>query len=127
APAVLDPSVLRPPRHRGGSLLLLRPPFRDRCRTPERRKVPDRGGVSAVRVISDAALAQARARLNRMVGPVVLRVPSDSAQMRALAERLADGELLTVEPWPGEGLTLLDGCGRDTGMVFGDLPQGQEL
>lgn len=80
-----------------------------------------------MRVISDAALAQARARLNRMVGPVVLRVPSDSAQMRALAEQLADGELLTVEPWPGEGLTLLDGYGRDTGMVFGDLPQGQEL
>nr|PZN71684.1 MAG: hypothetical protein DIU55_08290 [Bacillota bacterium] len=78
-------------------------------------------------MISEAALAHARARLSRMVGPVVLRVQSGSTEMRALAERLAEGELLTVEEWPGEGLTLRDGYGRDTGMVFRDLPVGQEL
>ncbi len=79
------------------------------------------------RKISQAALAQARARLTRMVGPVALRVPEGDAEMRALAEALADGELLTAEAWSGEGLTLLDGYGRETGMVFRDLPVGQEL
>jgi len=77
--------------------------------------------------LSAAALLQLRSRLARRVGPVVLRVPAHRADMRLLAEQLADGELLTVEEWAGDRLTLVDAYGRETGIAFLDLPAGQEL
>lgn len=81
-------------------------------------------------LLSSAAQDQARERLARLAGPVVLRVAPADAGMRALAGdliALTADELLTLEEGEGEGLRLLDGWGRETGIVFRDPPVGQEF
>lgn len=81
-------------------------------------------------LLSAAARSQAEQRLAAMVGPVVLRAPRGDAAMRALAEALGEvvgDDLLSVEEWEGESLTLLDGWGGATGIHFCDPPLGQEF
>ncbi len=84
-------------------------------------------------VLSAAVREQVGQRLSQMMGPVVLRVPAASGEIAELAAELTgtveseEEALLTVEPWEGESLTLLDGWGRETGIHFRDIPVGQEL
>lgn len=89
-------------------------------------------GARWMSLLSSASLSQAHERLAAMVGPVVLRVPKGDGPMLALAEAVAgtvvrDQDLLTVEEGEGESLTLLDGWGRETGILFRNPPLGQEF
>lgn len=81
-------------------------------------------------LLRSGAQDQARERLARMVGPVVLRAAPDDGPMKALAAELialVGDDLLTLAEGEGEGLRLLDSWGRETGIGFRDPPVGQEL
>ncbi len=81
-----------------------------------------------MRVLSEAAAERAARTLERMVGPVALRLPEADGTTRALAGELAAlNPLLEVEQGEGDRLTLLDGWGRETGIHFQGPPLGQEL